>query len=153
MSKGISASISHLVDRVEALTPKSDSYHTFLCVLDASGRSQSLESRSNQNRLFDFKFQSLSQDDGQAGLSGRKRIDLLLRVRYDIGGDLGLLERMIAEDSSQLINSLKQPNYNFNETGIVSLIPNQASLSEIQNDPSQVGYLLNLPFTLLYLEE
>ena len=70
MSKGISASISHLVDRVEALTPKSDSYHTFLCVLDASGRSQSLESRSNQNRLFDFKFQSLAQDDGQAGRQG-----------------------------------------------------------------------------------
>ena len=38
-------------------------------------------------------------------------------------------------------------------TGIVSLIPNQATTQEIQNDPSQVGYLLILPFTLLYLED
>ena len=36
---------------------------------------------------------------------------------------------------------------------IVSLIPNQATIQEIQNDPSQVGYLLVLPFTLLYLED
>jgi hypothetical protein len=153
MSKGISLSIDHLIDRIEALTPKTDSYHGYLCISDASGRNLSLESRSNQNRLFDIRFQSLAQDDGQAGISGRKRIDLLLRVRYDIGGDLALLDRMIAEDSSQLINSLKQPDYDADNTGIVSLIPAQASLSEIQNDPSQVGYLLSLPFTLLYIEE
>ena len=153
MSKGISLSIDHLIDRIEALTPKTDSYHGYLCISDASGRNLSLESRSNQNRIFDIRFQSLAQDDGQAGISGRKRIDLLLRVRYDIGGDLALLDRMIAEDSSQLINSIKQPDYDADHTGIVSLIPAQASLSEIQNDPAQVGYLLSLPFTLLYIEE
>lgn len=153
MSRGISLSIDHLIDRIEALTPKTDSYHGYLCISDASGRNLSLESRSNQNRIFDIRFQSLAQDDGQAGISGRKRIDLLLRVRYDIGGDLALLDRMIAEDSSQLINSLKQPDYDADTTGIVSLIPAQASLSEIQNDPSQVGYILSLPFTLLYIEE
>jgi hypothetical protein len=153
MSKGISSSIDHLINRIEALTPKSDSYHSFLCINDSTGRNQSLESRSNQNRLFDIKFQTLASDDGQAGISGRKRIDLLLRIRYDIGGDLSLLDRMIAEDSSQLINSLKLPNYDFENTGIVSLIPSIPNLTEITNDQSQVGYILNLPFTLLYLED
>lgn len=153
MSKGISASIDHLIDRIEALTPKSDSYHSFLCISDSTGRNQSLESRSNQNRLFDIKFQTLAADDGQAGISGRKRIDLLLRIRYDIGGDLSLLDRMIAEDSSQLINALKLPNYDLENTGIISLIPSTPTLSEITNDPSQIGYILNLPFTLLYLED
>lgn len=153
MSKGISSSIDHLIDRIENLSPKSDSYHSFLCISDSTGRNQSLESRSNQNRLFDIKFQSLASDDGQAGISGRKRIDLLLRVRYDIGGDLSLLDRMIVEDSSQLINALKLPNYDFENTGIVSLIPSISNLTEITNDPSQIGYILNLPFTLLYLED
>ena len=153
MSKGISSSIDHLIDRIENLSPKSDSYHSFLCISDSTGRNQSLESRSNQNRLFDIKFQSLASDDGQAGISGRKRIDLLLRVRYDIGGDLSLLDRMIAEDSSQLINALKLPDYDFENTGIVSLIPSIPNLTEITNDPSQIGYILNLPFTLLYLED
>lgn len=153
MSKGISSSIDHLIDRIENLSPKSDSYHSFLCISDSTGRNQSLESRSNQNRLFDIKFQSLASDDGQAGISGRKRIDLLLRVRYDIGGDLSLLDRMIAEDSSQLINALKLPNYDFENTGIISLIPSISNLMEITNDPSQIGYILNLPFTLLYLED
>lgn len=153
MSKGISASIDHLIDRIESLTPKSDSYHSFLCISDSTGRNQSLESRSNQNRLFDIKFQTLAADDGQAGISGRKRIDLLLRIRYDIGGDLSLLDRMIAEDSSQLINALKLPNYDLENTGIISLIPSTPTLSEITNDPSQIGYILNLPFTLLYLED
>lgn len=153
MSKGISSSIDHLIDRIENLSPKSDSYHSFLCISDSTGRNQSLESRSNQNRLFDIKFQSLASDDGQAGISGRKRIDLLLRVRYDIGGDLSLLDRMIVEDSSQLINALKLPNYDFENTGIISLIPSISNLTEITNDPSQIGYILNLPFTLLYLED
>lgn len=153
MSKGISSSIDHLIDRIETLSPKSDSYHSFLCISDSTGRNQSLESRSNQNRLFDIKFQSLASDDGQAGISGRKRIDLLLRVRYDIGGDLSLLDRMIAEDSSQLINALKLPNYDFENTGIISLIPSISNLMEITSDPSQIGYILNLPFTLLYLED
>jgi hypothetical protein len=76
-----------------------------------------------------------------------------LRIRYDVGGDRGLLERMIAEDSSKLIDTLKQPDYDFSNTGITSLIPGQATSQEIQNDPSQAGYLLILPFTLLYLED
>jgi hypothetical protein len=48
---------------------------------------------------------------------------------------------------------LKQPDYDFSNTGITSLIPGQATSQEIQNDPSQAGYLLVLPFTLLYLED
>lgn len=150
---GIYDALDHLIDRIEAITPKTDTYHHFVCIKDAQGNTLSLESRSNQNRLFDISFNTLSQDDGQAGISGRKRIELSLRMRYDIGGDRGLLERMIAEDSSSLINALKQPDYDFSITGIVSLIPGQATTQEIQNDPSQVGYLLVLPFTLLYLED
>jgi len=45
MSKGISSSIDHLIDRIENLNPKSDSYHSFLCISDSTGRNQSLESR------------------------------------------------------------------------------------------------------------
>ena len=67
MSKGISLSIDHLIDRIEALTPKTDSYHGYLCISDASGRNLSLESRSNQNRLFDIRFQSLAQSHSLYG--------------------------------------------------------------------------------------
>ncbi len=150
---GIYEALDHLIDRIENITPKTDAYHGFVCIKDAQGNTLSLESRSNQNRLFDISFSALAQDDGQAGISGRKRIDLAIRIRYDIGGDRGLLERMIAEDSSKLIDTLKQPDYDLSNTGIVSLIPGQATTQEIQNDPSQVGYLLVLPFTLLYLED
>jgi hypothetical protein len=48
---------------------------------------------------------------------------------------------------------LKLPDYDFENTGIVSLIPSIPNLTEITNDPSQIGYILNLPFTLLYLED
>lgn len=150
---GIYEALDHLIDRIESINPKTDAYHHFVCIKDGQGNTLSLESRSNQNRLFDIAFNALAQDDGQAGISGRKRIDLSVRIRYDVGGDRGLLERMIAEDSSKLIDTLKQPDYDFSVTGIVSLIPGQATTQEIQNDPSQVGYLLILPFTLLYLED
>ncbi len=93
---GIYEALDHLIDRIESINPKTDAYHHFVCIKDAQGNTLSLESRSNQNRLFDIAFNALAQDDGQAGISGRKRIDLSVRVRYDIGGDRGLLERMIA---------------------------------------------------------
>ena len=53
---GISEALDHLIDRIENITPKTDAYHGFVCIKDAQGNTLSLESRSNQNRLFDISF-------------------------------------------------------------------------------------------------
>ena len=72
---GISDALDHLIDRIENITPKTDTYHGFVCIKDAQGNTLSLESRSNQNRLFDISFSALAQDDGQAGIKiGRAHV-------------------------------------------------------------------------------
>ena len=77
-----------------------------------------------------------------------------LRVRYDIPQDLGFLKRLINEDASKLIDTLKGPDYDLVNTGIVSLIPGIPTTENIQDINGTVeAIVLLLPFDLLYLEE
>jgi len=63
------------------------------------------------------------------------------------------LTRQINEDVADLIDKLKGPQYQLATTGIISLIPLQATLETILDDRGEVfAYLLILPFDLLYLE-
>ena len=95
----------------------------------------------------------LATDDGQAGLSGRKRVRVNCRVRYDIPQDSGFLTRQINEDTSDLINTLKGPQYDLANTGIVSLIPYEARLQTILDQQGErLAFILILPYDLLYLE-
>ena len=76
------------------------------------------------------------------------------RIRYDLPNDLGFLKRLINEDAAKLIDTLKGPDYDLVNTGIVSLIPGIPSTEPIQDINGVIeAMVLILPFDLLYLEE
>ena len=70
-----------------------------------------------------FEVLGFATDDGEAGLSGRKRTAINLQVRYDVPQSIGFLQLMMNEDASKLIDTLKGPDYVLATSGIVSLIP------------------------------
>ena len=154
MSKGIRESLDLLIDRLEALTPKTDQYNTFTRLRDGTGLTQMIEQYYHTMRLFDLVPVSMPQDDGMLGISTRKRVGLALRVFYGTPKDMGYIERLAIEDTSQLIESLKQPDYNSNTTGIISLVVKPAELQEITNELGEVrAHLLTINLDLLYLED
>ncbi len=154
MSQGIFKATEKLEDMIEGITPKTDAHHGFIAIETGNGRTQPLDQRPNSTRYFEIITLNFASDDGEAGLSGRKRTSMELRVRYDIPQDLGFLRRLINEDASKLIDTLKGPDYDLVNTGIVSLIPGVPSTDNIQDINGAVeAVLLLLPFDLLYLEE
>ena len=77
---------------------------------------------------------------------------MTLRVRYDIG-ETHFMERMIAEDAAALLVTLKGPQYDLVNTGIVSLIPGEPTTEPILDPTTEaLSLVLSFPFTLLYLE-
>ena len=153
MTQGIFSALEYLENQVENITPKTDAHHGFVATNRGTGHTIPLEERANSTRFFEMRVDGLAQDDGQAGLSGRKRSRIQCRVRYDIPHDSGFLTRQINEDVADLIDKLKGPQYQLATTGIISLIPLQATLETILDDRGEVfAYLLILPFDLLYLE-
>ena len=154
MSQGIFKAIEKLEDMIEAITPKTDAHHGFIAISTGNGRTQPLDQRPNSTRYFEIDTISFASDDGEAGLSGRKRTSMELRVRYDIPQDFGFLKRMINVDAAKLIDTLKGPDYDLVNTGIVSLIPDIPTTDNIQDINGTVeAIVLLLPFDLLYLEE
>lgn len=154
MSQGIFKATEKLEDMIEGITPKTDAHHGFIAIETGNGRTQPLDQRPNSTRYFEIITLNFASDDGEAGLSGRKRTSMELRVRYDIPQDLGFLRRLINEDASKLIDTLKGPDYDLVNTGIVSLIPGVPSTDNMQDINGVVeAVLLLLPFELLYLEE
>jgi len=154
MSQGIKAALSYLESMIEGITPKTDIHHGFVAINTGDGYTQELDNRPNSNRYFELDLSTFASDDGQAGLSGRKRVTVNCNVRYDIPQDRGFLYRIINEDTALLINTLKGPEYDTVNTGIVSLIPLPPLVEPIldaQGDP--IAYILTLQFDLLYLEE
>ena len=153
MSQGIFEALEYLENQVEGIIPKTDSQHGFIATNRGTGHTISLEERANSTRYFEMRIDGLAQDDGQAGLSGRKRSRVFCRVRYDIPHDDGFLLRLMNEDCSALINTLKGPQYNLATTGIVSLIPLEATIETILDQQGErLAFILSLPFDLLYLE-
>ena len=151
MSQGISAALDHLAGQIEAITPKTDVYHGFVSI-DIDGRTSPLEAHQHTTRFFEMRLNGFAIDDGAAGLSGRRRASVLLRVKYEVG-ERRYMERMVAEDASSLLLTLKGPSYDLANTGIISVIPGEPS-TEPALDPTteQVSMILNFPFDLLYLE-
>ena len=153
MSQGIFSALSYLEDLVEGITPKTDAHHGFVAVNGGGGLTVKLDDRPNSTRYFELRVDGLAQDDGAAGLSGRKRSRIHCRVKYDIPQDDGFLLRLMNEDTSDLINTLKGPQYSLSTTGIVSLIPFQPTIETILDaQGDRLGFVLILPFDLLYLE-
>jgi hypothetical protein len=153
MSQGIFNALSYIEQRLEAITPKSDVHHGFVATNTGNGYTAPLEERANSNRYFELMLEGLAQDDGQAGLSGRKRTRVNVRVRYDIPHDKGYLTRLINEDVALLIDALKSPNYDTVNTGIVSIIPLTPLLEPVLDAQGDAfAHILTLAFDLLYLE-
>lgn len=151
MSQGIFKALEYLEDQIESITPKSDISHTFVCHNRANGMLPPLEQRRSSNRYFELELESLPEDDGAAGLSGRRRALCVCRVRYDIPNDLAYRQRMMAEDAEYILTKLKGPDYSLSTTGIVSVIPEPPLLDPVEID-NTIAHILSVPFTLLYLE-
>jgi predicted signal transduction protein with EAL and GGDEF domain len=153
MTQGIFKSLEKLEDMIQSITPKTDSHQSFVAIQTGNGRTLPLDQRPNSNRYFEVETITFAEDDGLAGLSGRKRTSLELRVRYDIPNDIGFLKRLINEDASKLIDTLKGPNYDLSTTGIVSVIPGVPSTEPLADVNGELfGFVLLVPFDLLYLE-
>ncbi len=150
MSQGILSALSFLQSSIEAITPKSDQHHGFVCLGRGSGAVQPLENRPNSNRFFELSIRDYPADDGAAGLSGRRRSVIECRVRYDIPDDLLYRQRQMSEDCEKILTTLKGPNYDLASTGIVSIIPEQPIVEPL--DFEENAHMMVLPFTLLYLE-
>ena len=151
MSQGISAALAYIESQLEATLPKTDLHHGFVCI-NSSGRVGPLDAHQNTLRFFELRLDAFAIDDGEAGLSGRRRARVTLRVRYDIG-ELHYLEQLIAVDAALLLLTLKGPQYDLASTGIVSLITGDPTYEPILDPKTEITSLvLSLPFDLLYLE-
>ena len=153
MSRGIFKALTKLKDMVEAIDPMTDIHEWFVFINDGSGLVSPLNTRFQSQRQFAFEIVSLAMDDGSAGLSGRKRVTVEIHVRYAIPKEEGFKIRMMTEDSGKLIDTIKGPQYDFNTSGIVSVIPLQSRAELITDDVGEIlGHMLIVPFDLLYLE-
>jgi len=145
------SALTHLEDKILSVTPKTDVHHGFVALARAGGLTPPLSGRSNSTRFFMMEITAFPEDDGAAGLSGRRRALISLNVRYDIPQDPLFLQRMIAEDAESLLVKLKGPEYLLSTTGIVSVIPEAPSVEPVNLDNDE-AVILSIPFTLLYLE-
>ena len=152
MSQGIRTSLDKLITMVEGITPKTDIYNGFICIKNARGGAISLDKLGLNDRYFDISLDGLPTDDGMAGISGRKRVPLSVRVRYNPSIDLGYTEMLISEDASYILDTLKGPDYDLATTGIVSLVPKTTTLQQLEQDDTSY-LLLIFSFDLLFLEE
>lgn len=152
MTQGINSALTHLEDKLMGITPKSDTHHGFVALARAGGSTIPLTQRSHSTRYFELAISSFTSDDGAAGLSGRRRATINLNVRYDIPHDALFLQRLIAEDAESLLVKLKGPEYDFANTGIVSVIPEPPSVLPVDPVNDTGALLLTIPFILLYLE-
>ena len=153
MSQGIKAALEHLENTIMSITPKTDLNSSFVAVQRGDGFTVDLDERSFNNRYFELSIDLFPYDDGMTGLSGRKRTRVDLRVRYEIPTDYSYLSRMIAEDVSKLSDTLKEPDYDLENTGIISVIPYQPTFEPIADiNGARVAFILTIPFDLLFLE-
>ena len=153
MSQGISEALDWVIERIEAIVPKRNLSQPFTCLRDGLGQSYGRETMTLTQRLFWLTPESLPEDDGELGISGRKRLRVILNVWYALPHERALAERMLLEDTAYIIDSLKGPNYNQSTTGIVSLVLQPSTLDPLLDDTGEpTGTLLNITFDLLYLE-
>ena len=149
----IRQALDFLIDRIEATTPASSTSHGFVCIQNADGYSSLLSARPGNIRYFDLGNDDyiLPSDDGDAGLSGRKRATHTIRVRYDTPADIGLRERIMSEDATTLIDSIKLPDYSPATTQITTCLPGSPVIEPLFDDQGiAVAWLLKLPVQILY---
>lgn len=149
----IRQALNFLITRIEATAPVSSTTQGFVCIQNADGYSSVLEARPGNIRYFDFGNDDslFPTDDGDAGLSGRKRAYHTIRVRYDTPADVGLRERIISEDATTLIDSIKSPDYSPATTQITTCLPGSPVIEPLFDTQGlEVAWLLKLPVQILY---
>ena len=93
------------------------------------------------------------QDAAIALSDSSRELKELATQRQRLEGELADLERLIAEDAAKLLTTLKGPQYDLANTGIVSVIPGEPVTEPLLDPTSEITALvLSLPFDLLYLE-
>jgi hypothetical protein len=152
MSLGIRSSITKIISIIESIEPKTDSYNNFICLKGLAGAGFGLEASGLSERTFDFIIRSMPEDDGFAGISLRKRIELQLRVKYNTSTNVAFKEIQMSEDVSSIINGLLNPDYDSATTGIVSIVTGQPFIDTPIQEQVQFIFL-NIPFTLRFYEE
>lgn len=155
MSKGIRSSLGKIISMIESVVPKTDIYNGFVCLKNLDGVSYSLESSGLSERAFEFTLRSLPEDDGMAGISLRKRVECLIRIKYNVGMTVEstLKHVEIAEDASSIINQLLNADlYDASTTGIASIVTGSPYMDTPVQEQIQFS-ILSIPFTVRFYEE
>ncbi len=108
---GISACCDHIIDLIEAASLKRNPAGGLQALKRGDGGVRpTLDSMPNADRRF-VVVEGLSEDDGEAGISDRRRrIELTVRVRYDMARAADTIGRRINEDLAALSDALTNPN-------------------------------------------
>ena len=149
----IREALTQLTDMIQSSTPPSEETHRFVSVDDADGISTDIYERSGNMRLFDIKpaQQQLPIDDGDAGLSGRKRSHRVIRVRYDLPHDETLRTNIVSEDVTHLIDTIKGPDYQPATSSITTVLPGSPSYEILYaQDGNPIAWLVLIPIDILF---
>lgn len=152
MSLGIRSAFTKIIEIIEGATPKSDVFNGFICLKTLDGAGFGLMQSGLSERSFECSLRTLPEDDGLAGISLRKKIELLLRVKYNISTNIAYKEIQMSEDASTIINALLNPDYDSVNTGIVSIVTGAPYIDTPVQEQVQFIFL-NIPFTLRFYEE
>lgn len=152
MSLGIRESLTKIINIIESAIPKTDAYNNFICLKTFNGSSFGLMQSGLSERTFDFELQTLPEDDGLAGISLRKKIEIVIRVKYNVSTNIAFKEIQMSEDATTIINALLNPDYDSVNTGIVSIITGSPYIDTPVQEQVQFVFL-QIPFTLRFYEE
>lgn len=146
-----------LVEVITAVTPTFDADYPFVFDENEDGYVRPLEELAGfRHRACDFRTTSYSTDDGEAGFTTKRfRTGLELRVLYKAMQDRAWLDRVLGEDIALLVNALINPN-NYNAAVVSIPPPGSPSVEEIltnEPNPKAAGWILSIPFDLIYLSE
>jgi len=143
------------VDRVRQVVPTTDVLTRFDFDEDAKGHVIPIEQLAGyRHRVCDFRVLTFPVDDLEAGFTtARFRANMGLRVLYDAQRDRAQLERIMAEDTAILVQALQ--DIAAWDSSVVSVVPPSAPTVEQRMgdnpDPQLLGFILTIPFDLVYL--
>jgi hypothetical protein len=153
MSQGISATLSLIKSRLEAISPKTDAHQNFVVIGDRSGLTAQLDQRNGSTRICEIEITGYPADAGETGITGLRTAQAQINVRYDVPFQVGYLQTMMSEDQNSIIVSLRQPDYDSVNTGLKNIIVSQGIAQPILDDTGEpVAYLLTIPLQLLFKE-
>jgi hypothetical protein len=153
---GFRSAINTLISTIRNVTPNYEADKPFICDEDENGVVQPLESMAGyRHRAFDIRVLGYPTDDGEAGFTTKRfRARLGLRLLYEAQLDRAWVERIMAEDTMLLVQALMNPN-NY-DAAVVSIPPPfEPTIGELMSNqpvPQRIGWLLVIPFDMVFLQ-